>query len=107
MSCVDNMLESLDLGINHKKRKRDDTILIVRESKYNEIIKMFGEMKDKINELDSNIRFLNKKIEYLEDENNNKSEIIKSINNNYLTKDDIKKIKIYSNIELCESSYIN
>ena len=47
-------------------------------------------------------------LDYLEEENKNKTNLINSINSNYLTKDHLKKIRIYSTfLEPNDVSYIN
>lgn len=106
MNCVD-MIDSLNSCINlsnnnynscirehsQKKRKRDDNIVRLNENDYLQTIQLLNQMNEKI-------EILEKKIKNLEDDVTQKNELLNNINKNYLTKESIKKIKIYSNIEL-------
>ena len=112
MNCVD-MLNSLNHCDNSqekyeneplsKKRKREDTstnMIMIDESNYSHIIRLFNEMNEKITHLQA-------RVDYLEEENKNKTNLINSINSNYLTKEHLKKIRIYSTLEPNDVSYIN
>ena len=106
MNCVD-MIDSLNSCINlsnknynscirehsQKKRKRDDNIVRLNENDYLQTIQLLNQMNEKI-------ELLEEKIKNLEDDITQKNELLNNINKNYLTKESIKKIKIYSNIEL-------
>lgn len=108
MNCVD-MIDSLNNCIESsdkkyfieqplKKRKRDENIIQIKEKDYTQTMELFNEMNKKI-------AILEEKIKYLEDDNTKKNELLNNINKNYLTKESIKKIKIYSNFELSEYDY--
>lgn len=114
MNCTE-MLSSLNHEDIHnryenkllsKKRKRESNInirndmILIEQSDYSNIKKMFDDMNEKINCLES-------RISILEEENQNKTNLINSIKSNYLTKENLKKIRIYSTIESEDPSYIN
>ena len=100
MDCVD-MLNSLNYYTKNqnKKRKRDDIIMINNED-YSKTIDIFTNMSEKL-------LILEEKVKNLEDENQKKNDLLNKIAENYLTKENLKKIKIYSNFEINNHDYFS
>ena len=114
MNCVE-MLESLDCCIDKpkkksmcfsnkdhplKKRKREENIIMLGENDYINTIDLLNQMKDKLHILEN-------KVENMEIELSKKNGLLDKIHKNYLTKENLKKIKIFSNIEINDHDYFS
>ena len=114
MNCME-MLESLDCCTDKpeknsmyfsnkekpkKKRKREENIIVLSENDYINTIDLFNQMKEQI-------QILKEKIDNMEVDISKKNELLNQIHKNYLTKENLKKIKIFSNIEINDHDYFS